>query len=292
VLRSARVRTSVQAAAHKEFPILGLPAASPFLRWAGSKRQHVPMLRRYWHRSFRRYVEPFAGSAALFFAIRPRRAVLGDLNDDLVRTFKVVAADAGAVSNALSRLPVGRANYYIVRALKPEQLDPTERAARFIYLNRFCFNGLFRTNTLGEFNVPYGAPKTTNVPTRDQLIACGALLRRASIKRADFRETLGGVRSGDFVYLDPPYAVSNRRVFVEYGSSIFAEKDLQELGDLLAEIESRGATFLISYADCREARRALGRWPRRRVPVRRNVAGFSGARRTQYELFFSNLTAF
>lgn len=267
-------------------------ALNPFLRWAGSKRQHVPMLKAFWNDSYRRYVEPFAGSAALFFAIRPRRALLGDLNEDLVQTFKAVAADPRAVSEALHRLEPGRSNYYLVRSLPPSSLGPAERAARFIYLNRFCFNGLFRTNPRGEFNVPYGAPKTTNVPTAEHLFACGVLLRRASISHADFRETLARVRSGDFVYLDPPYAVSNRRVFVQYGSSVFSAKDLRELGVLLAGMARRGATFLLSYADCREAREALGRWPSKRVPVRRNVAGFSGARRTQYELFFSNATAF
>lgn len=250
------------------------------------------MLSAFWNTSFRRYVEPFAGSAALFFAIRPKRALLGDLNEDLVQTFKAVAKDAGAVSDALAVLRPGRSNYYLVRATKPGALGPAARAARFIYLNRFCFNGLFRTNTTGEFNVPYGAPKTTNVPTREHLLACGSLLKRASIRQADFRQTLALVRDGDFVYLDPPYAVSNRRVFVEYGSSVFAEKDLRELGALLAGIETRGATFLISYADCSEARRALGQWAYRRIPVRRNVAGFSGARRTQYELFFSNVPNF
>jgi DNA adenine methylase len=250
------------------------------------------MLKTFWNDSFGRYVEPFAGSAALFFAIRPRRALLGDLNEDLVQAFQAVAADAKAVSKALHRLEPGRLSYYLVRALRPDSLSSAERAARFIYLNRFCFNGLFRTNSRGEFNVPYGAPKTDNVPTAEHLESCGELLRRASITHADFRETLAHVRSGDFVYLDPPYAVSNRRVFIEYGSSVFSAKDLRELGELLAEIASHGATFLVSYADCQEARRALGRWPWRRIPVRRHVAGFSGARRTQYELFFSNAMPF
>jgi DNA adenine methylase len=246
------------------------------------------MLRTFWDGSFRRYVEPFAGSAALFFAIRPRRALLGDLNAELIHAFKVVSADARGVWDALTQLRPGRSNYYAVRALRPETLGQAERAARFIYLNRFCFNGLFRTNTRGEFNVPYGAPKTNNVPTLEHLEACSTLLRRASITQADFRQTLARVRPGDFVYLDPPYAVSNRRIFVQYGTSIFTSWDLRELSRLLAVIAGRGATFLASYADCREARDAFGSWPQKRIPIRRNVAGFSGARRVQYELYASN----
>jgi DNA adenine methylase len=262
--------------------------ASAFLRWAGSKRQHVPLLRRFWSESYARYVEPFAGSAALFFAIQPRRALLGDLNGELVQAFKAVAAKPVAVSRALTQLRPGRSNYYRARSCSPRDLTPAARAARFIYLNRFCFNGLFRTNKSGDFNVPYGAPKTDNVPSLPQLKACGALLRRASIVRADFRDTLKRVGSNDFVYLDPPYAVSNRRVFVEYGSSVFTSEDLKELSELLGLIAGRGATFVASYADCGEARRAFADWPQRRVPVRRNVAGFSGARRTQYELYATN----
>jgi DNA adenine methylase len=261
---------------------------SPFLRWAGSKRQHVPFLRALWNGAYSRYVEPFAGSAALFFAVRPPRALLSDLNEDLIQAFKAVANQPQDVWRALSRLKPDRSNYYVVRSRRPQELRPPERAARFIYLNRFCFNGLFRTNRSGEFNVPFGAPKNTNVPTLEQLRACSRLLRRASVFHADFRKTLGLVRSGDFVYLDPPYAVSNRRVFIEYGSSIFTLTDLEELGQLLAQISDRGATFVASYADCREARLAFRGWPWRRVPVRRNVAGFLGARRMQYELYATN----
>lgn len=263
-------------------------SASPFLRWAGSKRHHVQALKGFWNDSYSRYVEPFAGSAALFFAIRPPRALLGDLNGELVQAFRAVAAQPESVWRALTRLRPGRSNYYAVRSDRPDRLRPAARAARFIYLNRFCFNGLFRTNRSGDFNVPYGAPKTSNVPTLEQLKACGFLLRRASIVRADFRNTLDRVDAGDFVYLDPPYAVSNRRVFVEYGSLVFTSQDLEELGELLADISDRGATFVVSYADCGEARRAFSRWPQQRVPVRRNVAGFSGARRTQYELYATN----
>lgn len=269
-------------------PSNGYSAVSAFLRWAGSKRQHVPFLRALWSASYSRYVEPFAGSAALFFAIRPPRALLSDLNGELVQAFKAVAAEPGAVWRALTRLDPGRSNYYVVRSRRPQDLRPAERAARFIYLNRFCFNGLFRTNRSGDFNVPYGAPKTKNVPTLEQLKACSALLRRASIVQADFRKTLERVGKGDFVYLDPPYAVSNRRVFVEYGRSVFTSKDLDELSKMLADISDRGATFVVSYADCREARGAFQGWTQRRVPVRRNVAGFWGARRTQYELYATN----
>lgn len=261
---------------------------APFLRWAGSKRHRLPFLRSFWSSDHSRYVEPFAGSAALFFYLRPRRALLSDLNAELIQAFDSVAAEPEQVSRELSRLRTGSDHYYRIRALEPKRLTSAARAARFIYLNRFCFNGLFRTNRLGQFNVPYGAPKTINVPTLEQLRSCAEVLEHARILRADFRVTLAHVRRGDFVYLDPPYAVTNRRIFVEYSASPFTIEDLKELAELLSEIASRGASFVVSYADCREARQALHRWGWRRIPARRHMAGFSGARRTQYEIYATN----
>ena len=267
--------------------------AHPFLRWAGSKRQHVPFLREHWSPDeHKRYVEPFAGSAALFFAVAPSRAVLGDLNEDLIKTFRAVRRAPDAVYRALTRFPMGRASYYRVRAMAPEKLDNSTMAARFVYLNRFCFNGLYRTNSQGEFNVPYGAPLTDNVPDLGQLRTCGRLLSRARLLNVDFRCTLAMVDAGDFVFLDPPYAVSRRRVFVEYGKTPFSTSDLADLAEWLEEIHRRGAFFILSYADSHEARCLFKDWRRRRFAVRRNMAGFSGARRKHYEIFLSNISIF
>lgn len=267
--------------------------ARSFLRWAGSKRQHVPFLRQFWsYTDYNRYVEPFAGSAALFFAITPRRALLGDLNENLIKTFRAIQRDPQAVYRALSKFRKDRASYYRVRAMSEDDLEAATLAGRFVYLNRFCFNGLYRTNAQGEFNVPYGAPKNNNVPDLSQLEACAKILTGARILNSDFRRTLSMVAAGDFVYLDPPYAISNRRVFVEYGKSPFSTSDLSDLAWWLEEIDRRGATFILSYADSHEARTLFKEWRTRRFSVRRNVAGFSGARRNHYELFYSNISGF
>jgi DNA adenine methylase len=265
----------------------------PFLRWAGSKRQHVPFLSEYWFNGeYKRYVEPFAGSAALFFAISPSRAVLGDLNEDLIGTFISVRRDPDAVFQKLKRFPKGRDSYYTVRAMTPENLDDSTKAARFVYLNRFCFNGLYRTNALGVFNVPFGAPRSDNVPNLAQLRACSQLLSRALLLKADFRITLARVKNSDFVFLDPPYAVSRRRVFVEYGKTQFSTSDLADLAGRLDEIHNRGAAFILSYADSYEARHFFKKWKNHRLTVRRHLAGFSCARRNHYENFFSNIPNF
>src|ERR1041385_6945188 len=198
---------------------------APLLRWAGSKRMHVPFLRQCWSSGeYSRYIEPFAGSAAAFFAIAPQDAVLADINCELIQTYRAICQAPSAVFRRLHQFSTGKDEYYSVRAMRPTHA--VTKAARFVYLNRFCFNGLYRTNIDGDFNVPYGAPKTLNLPDLVRFQACARLLRCATLVDADFREVLAKVREGDFVYLDPPYAVSHRRVFIQYAKGHFSTKDL------------------------------------------------------------------
>lgn len=266
-------------------------SALPFLRWAGSKRQHLSLLKSFWSDNFSRYVEPFAGSAALFFSINPNRALLGDINKELISTLKTVRKNPSRVSKALASIPKGPTHYIRIRKVKPASLPPIRRAARFIYLNRYCFNGLYRTNSKGEFNVPYGGEKSGALPTRKHLKDSAKCLKGATLMCADFRKTIKKVRKGDFVYLDPPYAVSNRRVFVEYAAKPFSVSDIAVLKKLLKGIHKKGATFVLSYAYCSEAKKAFSGWTARRILTRRSVAGFHGARRNQYELCVTNFRA-
>jgi DNA adenine methylase len=128
----------------------------PILRWAGSKRKLLPKLISLSPSSSGRYVEPFAGSAALFFALQPQDALLSDFNPELIETYKILSANAGSVWRRLSQMPGSRDFYYRIRARNPTSMSSIDRAARFIYLNRYCFNGVYRTNRLGQFNVPRG----------------------------------------------------------------------------------------------------------------------------------------
>jgi DNA adenine methylase len=260
----------------------------PFLRWAGSKRLLLPKLRPYVPSKFGRYIEPFAGSACLFFDIEPERAVLGDLNPELVCALRSVQRDPSLVIESLRRLPVGEKAYYLVRRRDPASLAIGEVAARFIYLNHYCFNGIFRTSTAGKFNVPYGPPKSGAPIDEDHLVGASRLLRRSIILHADFEETLAQAETGDFAYLDPPFAVSGRRVFAQYGPNSFSSTDLPRLVKTLENLDRRGVTFVVSYADSREAREWLMSWRAKRVRTRRNIAGFAGNRRSSYELVVTN----
>jgi hypothetical protein len=155
--------------------------AVPFLRWAGSKRQLVPTLKQFWRPTHRRYVEPFAGSACLFFALRPRTAVLGDANPELMATYSAIKHDLDRVLTALHHLSNNPQTYLKVRSMNPSRLSKVARAARFIYLNRFCFNGLYRTNVQGRFNVPYGGIRSGKLPSPVLFKQCSMILESAKL---------------------------------------------------------------------------------------------------------------
>ncbi len=267
----------------------GAQAAKPFLRWAGSKRKQLARLRAFWSGSHTGYVEPFAGSACLFFELAPHSAVLGDSNRDLIEVYRVVRDAPNKLYRRLRRIGRNLEAYNRWRALEPEKLDRDTRALRLLYLNRNCFNGIYRTNTDGHFNVPMGS-KLSAYSTKEDFLRCSELLQNAKLVAGDFTKTLENVKAGNFVYLDPPYAVNSRRIFCEYGKRVFDTSDISRFAESLINIDRVGADFLVSYADCREARLLAQKWNSVRLPVRRNIAGFAGARRNAYEWFISNLS--
>jgi DNA adenine methylase len=262
--------------------------AQPFLRWAGSKKKQLPTLSRFWNSDFTRYVEPFMGSACLFFEIQPKKAIITDLNHDLIRTFEAVRDHPQAVWNRISKIPLGKESYYNIRKKRLVDMNSVDAAASFIFLNRFCFNGLYRTNDAGIFNVPYGSTGTGVIPTAGALRAVSKALLTCTIKCTDFEKTLKLTERGDFVYLDPPYAVANRRVFRQYGPGSFGLEDLQRLADELAAMDHRGVKFLLSYALCPEAEQFFQSWPHKKIYIQRNIAGFASHRRREGELLVSN----
>jgi DNA adenine methylase len=262
------------------------------LRWAGSKRQLLSKLKSHWPGGKSRYVEPFCGSACLFFDLEPHCAILGDLNSELIATYEALRRNARHVCEYLASLPHREDTYYQIRACDPDDLNETERAVRFLFLNGHCFNGIYRTNQKGEFNVPYGAKTKTLGFNYEQICRAAELLGHATLINGDFATTLNCVGPGDFVYLDPPYVVSDRRIFAQYHKDTFSASDLERLGESLRELNEMGATFVISYADSREARTLLAPWRPNRVRTRRHVAGFAGDRRIAYELMATNSDVF
>lgn len=265
------------------------PSLGPFLRWAGSKRQVLPTLSKYWSDDFTRYVEPFAGSASLFFHLRPGRAQISDANRDLMEAYRQIKHNPEEVASLLHTLPLGKASYYRIREIDPRSLDDRERAARFIYLNRFCFNGLYRTNKSGGFNVPYGGDKAGSLPSLKALKECSQALGNATLISCDFRIALNRVEKGDFVFLDPPYTTAQKRTFTEYGPQSFSEDDFRDLVDWLSRMSTMGIRFVMTYEDSREARTVVSDYHAETISVRRNIAGFASNRRTASEWLITNI---
>ncbi|MDH4164478.1 MAG: Dam family site-specific DNA-(adenine-N6)-methyltransferase [Nitrospirota bacterium] len=266
-----------------------LKNAKPFLRWAGSKKQLIPILSQYWDSSYNRYVEPFAGSASLFFNIAPSAALLSDINVDLIATYSQIKNNLPAVIRSLYKLKKSPENYMRIRAMDPSKLSPSTRAARFIFLNRYCFNGLYRTNRAGIFNVPYGGDRSGDLPNKLHLKACSTCLKTARLVSCGFSTTLEAVVPGDFVYMDPPYSVKAQRVFSEYDASVFSEKQLKLVKQWMRKLDRKGIPFLVSYASSNEGEFLSKGFYTQVVSVKRNIAGFAANRRRSDELLISNV---
>jgi DNA adenine methylase len=242
----------------------------------------------YWDYKYSRYVEPFAGSASFFFTLSPPRALLGDINIELMATYEQVKNNVRPLFLDLNTMKKGRRNYLRLRALDPLTLTPSMRAARFIYLNRFCFNGLYRTNRKGQYNVPYGGDRSGRIPSNDLLLRCSSSLKRAELSVGNFEVTLEKVKSGDFVYMDPPFSIKTKRVFNEYDASMFGLEDLYRIRKWMIRLDRKNVHFLISYAESEEADLLRDGFHAEVVVVRRNIAGFTERRKPARELLISN----
>lgn len=267
-----------------------IASCPPFLRWAGSKRILVPTLRTYWKKRYKRYLEPFVGSACLFFALKPPRAILGDVNSDLISTYLEIKYRLGGVLDSLAALPPSsREEYNRLRALRPTDLLAADRAARFIYLNRFGFNGIYRTNLSGQFNVPYSGKRCGSLPQPDVIGRCAKRLKIARFVNADFEKVLHHAEPGDFVYMDPPFAVRARRVFRQYDPSTFSHDDIKRLRSWMEKLTKARIDFVVSYAESDEADILKAGYNCQAVSVRRHVAGFASNRVMSNEVLISNL---
>lgn len=281
------MRTDSQELASAKPTRINDSEGGPVLRWAGSKRKLLPILLDCCPGTFKRYIEPFAGSACLFFSLRPPQAILSDFNISLIETYRTLVRAPKAVHRRLAAFPTTERFYYNLRDHADDIKTPTDRAARFIYLNRFCFNGVYRTNRAGQFNVPRGT-RTGSIPSLDELVSCSAALKHARLWACDFEKTLSVAGADDFVYLDPPYSHPSGRYRGEYGYGGFGIEDLDRLERALDHLDRRSATFILSYKYSEATRLRFSRWHRRCVLVKRHVAGFAHDRHTVRELMVSN----
>lgn len=261
--------------------------AEPILRWAGSKRKLMPLLTAAAPKDFSRYVEPFVGSAVLFLGLDAPGALLGDLNADLIDAYKTIREHPRAVWNRLSKMSHAADFYYQLRSKSADTLNDLDRAARFVYLNRFCFNGVYRTNKSGSFNVPRGSGKLS-IPELPIFMSFAKALQRADLQCVDFAALVNRTKAGDFLYLDPPYALGEKKDRGEYGPGSFRERDEERLIDAITSASNRGVKVLLSYSPSTFVIERLPGWHVHKLSVIRSVAGFAGARRTADEILISN----
>lgn len=259
-------------------------AGTPFLRWAGGKRWLVPQIQALLAgREVNDYYEPFLGGASVFLALSVSgNAHLSDLNDDLIEVYTEVRDHPKEVATALSKYRNTADDYYEARSAAP--LDAIERAARFIYLNHTSFNGIYRVNLRGEYNVPYGNRPSPNFPSEASLEAVSARLKGVSLASQDFEKSLSSVTEGDLVFLDPPYTVAhNNNGFVKYNQHLFSFEDQKRLAAVIKSVSARGADFILTNAAHSSIAELFAPLGRCMTVTRRNVIGGTSAGRGRAE---------
>lgn len=257
----------------------------PFLRWAGSKRGLLPQLVRYLPETYGTYWEPFAGSGSMYLLLEPSSARISDLCHPLIETYVALRRSWRSVAEHLTALPVNREGYYALRDSETLKDTSAGRAARFIYLNKTCWNGLYRVNREGRFNTPYGRPKSSNIFDPVNLQGCARQLRRPNqhLSTRDFEDALTNVAEGDLVFLDPPY-FSDVRQFREYTDYSFSWADHCRLASIAKKLSAQGATVLVCGGQNPEFRSLYPAF--QEVVVRRHstLAGEASRRRGVEEL--------
>ena len=231
--------------------------AKPFLRWAGGKRWLAPKLGPLIKQTLEgTYYEVFLGGAALFFNIAPERAVLSDINEGLIDAYRVAEEFPDELIEALKSLRLTKKEYYRIRNDRP--WNRSERAVRFVYLNRTCYGGLYRTNRKGDFNVPFGGGSRTPKPLWEKglLQAASKTLQMSDIRYqvSDFQEVMEQAKSGDVVYCDPTYARTKREQFDRYNNNIFRWEDQSRLAKTCYRALDRGVLVIVSNTYCKDVR--------------------------------------
>jgi DNA adenine methylase len=294
---------SVLSMAHtKGLGLASVPGveATPFIKWAGGKTQLLSQLAPSVPKTFRTYYEPFVGSGAMFFWLSRVRGqfptVLLDLNPELVNCYRVVRDNVQALIPAVYRRQQEHSKryYYQVRDVDPQSLGPVERAARFIYLNKTCYNGLYRVNSQGKFNVPMGSYKKPTVLETEVLLAASRALQGADLREGDFSGILDEVADDDFIYLDPPYyPISRTSSFTGYvlsrkGRPEFGAGEHQRLAQFLKALDKKGCKVLVSNSGCEFVAKLYEGFRIEQVQARRNINSDGSKRGTVTELVIRN----
>jgi DNA adenine methylase len=270
----------------------------PFLKWAGGKRELMPHLRRYVPEKYNLYFEPFVGAGALLFDLQPLTAVINDANSELINCYRIIKDHPGRLISALREHKNSSRYFYRLRRLDRDKgfrrISAIRRASRIIYLNKTCYNGLFRVNSRGEFNVPFGHYLNPLIVDEEVIRGVSRYLNRARIhiSNDDFEKALAGADKGDFVYLDPPYdPISDTSSFTGYNLSSFGREEQRRLRDTCDALTARGCQVLLSNSATDFIRELYGderRYTLVEVQVSRKINAVATARGKIKELLILN----
>lgn len=224
----------------------------PFVKWAGGKRQLLSILNDAAPKSFGRYFEPFIGGGAFLFSQLPERATIADVNSELINCYIVIRDDVNALMRSLKLHKNNEEHFYATRAKNLAKLTPIQRASRFIYLNKTCFNGLYRENRSGQFNTPFGRYVNPKIVDKENLLAISAYLKTSGVKIncGSYQSVLDEAKAGDFVYFDPPYVPLTKTAnFAGYVKGGFGINDQIELAKVYAQLSKKGVLVMLSNSN-------------------------------------------
>tara|TARA_R110002124_G_scaffold204464_1_gene370857 strand:- start:7487 stop:8284 length:798 start_codon:yes stop_codon:yes gene_type:complete len=253
------------------------------IKWAGSKANVFDQFRPYLDFN-RQYIEPFCGSAAFFFAGSPQSALMNDSNEKLINFYQQLQAQPDLVWSMYNSIPINEAQYYTTRDEFNKSVDDLESASKFLYLNHYSFNGIYRTNRSGNFNTPFGAKKKIKKKvTLSKVREASEQIQGVKFSSLDFEDFLNSVHpNGSTIYMDPPYHTTDARVFKEYGANVFSASDLERLAHS-AKLLSKTNLVVISYRNCSDFIELFEEFIVGTVSVTRNVGGFAGRRKNEEE---------
>jgi DNA adenine methylase len=260
-------------------------SALPFLNWAGGKRWLTFCIDSQFHiPKYNRYIEPFVGSGAMFFHQAPNHAILNDLNEELINAYSALKSDWKKVVSILSRYQRSHSEdfYYEMRSFMPRSIY--SRAAKFIYLNRTCFNGIYRVNQRGKFNVPIGTKKNVILET-DDFETISNILQGVSFYTGDFEKVIDKAKKGDFIFADPPYTVKHAyNGFVKYNEKLFSWEDQVRLKEALLRASQRGARIMMTNAYHASIKSLYhGTGFKKEIILRNSMIAASNKKRGKYE---------
>jgi len=226
------------------------------VKWAGGKKQLITQFSNYFPSKIERYFEPFVGGGAVAFYIlkvlKPKEVMLSDINEELINIYKVIKNNVEELMTLLKEYKKNHSKeeYYRIRAQNPEELSAIENAARSVYINKTCFNGLYRVNSKGQFNVPIGSYKNPAICSEKDLREIAKLLKNVQIKVMSFEKILDYAKEGDFIYFDPPYyPLKKGKNFTTYTKENFLEREQEQLAKVFRELDKKGCKLMLSNSD-------------------------------------------